>query len=215
VNLKLISALAATGLLSAAPAFSATLDFEGASSFLSLDNFYNGGTDLGGASGTNYGVSFGLDALALSATVDEPFYSNAPSQGTVMTIVGAESPASTSLNAGDGLSLASGVSFFYSLDTTTTISAWSGLNGTGTKLGEVVLSANATNGGLCSDSAYCFWSAASLSWDGFAKSIQFGDAAGKGGFDDLTVSAVPLPAAGWLLMSALGGIGAWRRKRAA
>jgi hypothetical protein len=216
VNLKLISALAAAGLLSAAPAFSATvtLDFEGASSFQSLDNFYHGGTDTGGASGTAFGISFGLDAQALSNTADETFYSNAPSPGTVLTFVGAESTASTSMNATDGRSLANGLSFFYSLSEAATISVWSGLNGTGSLLASLTLDPNATNGG-CVDSAYCFWSAASLTWDGFAKSVQFGDAALKGGFDDITVNAVPLPAAGWLLMSALGGIGAWRRKRAA
>ncbi len=34
-------------------------------------------------------------------------------------------------------------------------------------------------------------------------------------FDNVSVNAVPLPAAGWLLMSALGGIGAWSRRRRA
>jgi hypothetical protein len=96
----------------------------------------------------------------------------------------------------------------------TTITAWSGLNGTGTQLASITLDPNSTNGG-CTSSAYCFWSTASLAWGGLAQSIQFGDAALKGGFDDITVNPVPLPAAGWLLMSALGGIGAWRRKRAA
>ncbi|MEJ1960613.1 MAG: VPLPA-CTERM sorting domain-containing protein [Gammaproteobacteria bacterium] len=217
MNLKLISALAAVGLMSAAPAFSetVTLKFDGASSFQSLDGFYSGGTDTGGASGTNYGISFGLDAQALANSDDESFYSNAPSPGAVMTINGTESLGSTSMNAVGGLSLLGQMNFFYSLTDTTTVSAWSGLNGTGTKLGEITLASNGTIGGCADSSSFCIWTAATLSWDGLAKSIQFGDAYGKGGFDDVSVNAVPLPAAGWLLMSALGGIGAWRRKRAA
>ena len=34
--------------------------------YASISNFHNGGTDGEGASGTNYGISFGDDALGLS-----------------------------------------------------------------------------------------------------------------------------------------------------
>ena len=60
MNVKLIPTLAA-GLLFAAPTFAApiTFDFEGVTSLASISNYYNGGTDAAGNSGTNFGTSFG------------------------------------------------------------------------------------------------------------------------------------------------------------
>ncbi len=199
VNFKLISALAA-GLLSAAPAFSApvTLDFEGASSFGSIDGYYNGGTDQYGASGPNLGVSFGLDALALSNDgVSGPgsngeFYSNAPSPGTVMAVAG----PSAALNVASGF--VGEVSFYYSSSAASSVSLFSGLDGTGSLLGTISLDAN----GCADGSPYCFWKLATLDFSGVAQSIQFGGAS-LAAFDNVTVAPVPLPAAAWLLVSAL------------
>jgi hypothetical protein len=46
-------------------------------------------------------------------------------------------------------------------------------------------------------------------------SIQFGIPAGglAAGFDNVTVAPAPLPAAAWLMLSALGGVGAWARRK--
>jgi hypothetical protein len=208
VNFKVISVLAA-GLLSAAPAFSAqvTLDFEGATGFSSLDGFYNGGTDTNGAAGTNYGISFGLDALAIANDALGPYYSNAPTPGAVMSAVGPDA----ALNSSAGFT--GQTSFYYSSTASTSVSVYSGLNGEGTLLGTVALAANANTG--CADTAFCFWDLASLNFAGVAHSIEFGSTAGLAGFDNVTVAPVPLPAAAWLLVSALGGVGTWaRRKRA-
>jgi hypothetical protein len=91
---------------------------------------------------------------------------------------------------------------------------YSGLNGTGSLLGTIALQANAQNGG-CTDTSYCFWSLATLPFSGIAQSIQFGIPAGglAAGFDNVTVAPVPLPAAAWLMLSALGGVGAWARRK--
>ena len=210
MNLKLISALAA-GALFAAPTFAATVtvDFEGVGSFSSIDGYYNGGTDTSGGHGPNLGLSFGLDALGLSNDELGPYYSNAPTPGTVMAPVGSDAALSAVIG------FTGQASFYYSASANTTVSAYSGLNGTGELLGTVQLLANATNGG-CTDSPYCFWSLATLDFTGVAHSIQFGSAANVAGFDNVSLAPVPLPAAAWLMMSALGGVGAWaRRKRAA
>jgi hypothetical protein len=206
VNLKLISALAA-GFF-AAPAFAApvTLDFEGTSSFSSIADFYNGGADGNGASGTNFGASFGLDALALQNDVLGPYFSNAPSGSTIMTAVGPDA----ALNVAEGF--ANAISFSYSSLAATTVSLFSGLNGTGDLLGTISLDANAQNGG-CADSPLCYWGSTTFLFSGIAKSIQFGSAANVAGFDNVAFAPVPVPAAGWLLMSGLGLVAGWRRRK--
>lgn len=214
VKLKLISALVA-GLLSAAPSFanSVTLDFEGATSYGSINNFYNGGTDLPStnvtpASGVNYGISFGLDALALSNDELGPYFSNAPTPGTVLSVVGGDA-AMNSLSGFTGQ-----VSFSYSSSAETTVGVYSGLNGTGTLLDSFTLTANATNG--CSDTSFCHWDLTTLNLgSSVAQSIQFANIAGVAAVDNVSVNAVPLPAAAWMLVSALGSLGVVRRKRAA
>jgi hypothetical protein len=205
VNVKVFAAVAA-GLLSA-PAFATpiTLDFEGATSFSSVNDFYNGGTDSAGAAGSNYGIAFGGDALALSNDALGPYFSNAPTAGTVLNPVG----SNAALNSFNGFT--GQASFFYSASDATSVSIFSGLDGTGSVLGTFSLFANSQNG--CSDTAFCNWDLASINFDGIAKSIQFGSAAGIAGFDNVSVTSVPLPAAAWLMLSGLGGIGLFRRKK--
>lgn len=219
MKLKLMSVLVA-GLLSAAPSFATTvtLDFEGASSFGSINNFYNGGTDIpannttAATSGVNYGASFGGDALAISNDEFSTYYSNAPTNGTIMTAVGSDA----ALNFASGFT--GPISFSYSSNAATQVQVFSGLNGTGSVLGTFSLLNNAQSN--CTDTAFCHWDIASLNIDGVAQSIQFGTSysadISSAGFDNVTVNAVPLPAAGWAMFSAISGLGALvRRKRAA
>ncbi|HZF31522.1 MAG TPA: VPLPA-CTERM sorting domain-containing protein [Gammaproteobacteria bacterium] len=197
MNVKLISAALAAGLLSAGPALSSpvTLDFEGASSFAPVDGFYSA-----------LGVSFGGDALAISNDAAGPYYSNAPTPGTIMAPVG---PAAT-MNAQYGF--AGDASFYYSSDQAADVNVYSGLDGTGSVLATFHLAANSQNG--CSG-PFCHWDVASVSFIGTAQSILFG-AAASAGIDNVSVNMVPLPAAVWLLLSGLGGIGTFlRRKRIA
>jgi hypothetical protein len=206
MQLKLISALAA-GLLSAAPAFAVTLDFQNSGDYNFIQDYYNGGTNDAGASGANYGISFGLDALSVRNDDFFTYYANAQTPG-VMAAVGADA----ALNVAAGFT--GTVSFQYSAVENTTVTIFSGLNGTGTALATFSLLAN--DAACSADIAYCNWSFASLDLSGLAHSIQFGSTAGVAGFDSVTVAPVPVPAAGWMLLSALGGLGAVvRRKRAA
>jgi hypothetical protein len=207
VNFKLISALAA-GLLMSAPTFAAnvTLDFEGIVSTHSIGDYYNGGA------GGNYGITFGGDALAWdNVPLPEalPLFDRAENGASVMTPVTGEGLAS--MNVANGF--AGTLSFDYSSVMDTSVRLYSGLDGTGDLISTIDLTANATN---CTTSVMCMWQLVTLDFGGVARSVTFGDAADVAAFDNVSVSAVPLPAAGWLLMSALGGVGAWsRRKRAA
>jgi hypothetical protein len=204
MKLKLISAIAA-GLLSAAPAFAVTIDFQGAGDYNFIQDYYNGGTNDAGASGSNYGISFGLDALSVTNDAFFTYYENATTPG-VMAAVGADAAMNVALG------FTGPVSFHYSATENTTVNVFSGLNGTGDLLATFSLLAN--NGTCSAEVPYCSWSLASLNLGSVAHSIQFGGTAGVAGFDDVTVSQVPVPAAGWAMFSALGTLGAVvRRKR--
>jgi hypothetical protein len=198
VKFKLISVLAA-GLLCTAPAFATpvTLDFEGIPSFTSVGNTYGD-------------VSFGGGAQALANDALGTYFSNNPSGNTVMTAFDTDA----TMNASSGLGFLDAVSFYFAAAADTTVNIWSDVNGTGSILGTFNLAANQGSCGA-SDAALCHWDLASVNFSGVAHSVTFGDAAGAAMFDNVTVNAVPLPAAVWLMISALGGLGIVRRKRAA
>jgi len=192
MKLNLIPVLLA-GLLSAAPAFSATpvtIDFEGPTSYASIDQYYNGGADSAGAVGVNLGVTFGLDALAFQH--DLLSFSNAPSPVGVMAPVNSDA----ALNYAAGFT--TGAMFYYSSANATSVGVYDGLNGTGNLLGTFSLASN-------DDSSYSNWSLATLTFNGTAKSIAFGQAASAlTGFDNVTIGAVPEPTEALMLALGLG-----------
>ena len=204
MKLSLITVLVA-GLMSVAPAFASaiSIDFEGPTSYASIDQYYNGGTDTAGASGPNLGVSFGGDALALQNDALGPYFSNAPSPLGVMAPVG----ANAAMNVATGFEWAS---FWYSSTAAATVDVFSGLDGTGTLLASFNLLNNAQANG-CSDTFYCNWSQVNLSWGTAAQSIQFGGAANVAGFDNVKV--VPEPGSIALVTIGLVGFAASRRTR--
>lgn len=204
--MKLLKSLATAGLLAAAasPSFAAiTLNFEGVESFASVAQFYNGGTDSTGLhSGANYGVSFGLDALALDSTDSTLGISHVPGPGaTVMTAVGSDAL----MNVAAGFT--SRIQFYYSSAATAldAVKVYSGLNGTGTLLASISLSGNATNG--CSDSSFCHWEQTSLMFAGTAKSVDFGGYAGTVGYDNITLAPVPEPSTYALMFAGIAAVG--------
>ncbi len=205
--MKLIPTLiAAAGLCAAAPAFAAmlTVDFEGAPSFASIDNYYNGGA------GANLGVNFSLPALALAndGTGSGPngeFFSNAPTPGTVMFAT----DVATYMNVAAGF--VGAVNFYYSsAGGSTTVNVYSGLNGSGSLLGSISFGENSTNA-----APFDTWSLASVAFGGTGQSISFGDNVNVA-YDNVSVNAVPLPAALLLFPFGLAGLGVVaRRKREA
>ena len=85
---KYLLPIALIGILGASTSHAATivLDFEGAGELVNINDFYNGGTDSAGNSGTDYGIDFSADALAI---IDRDSggtgnFANEPSNDTVL-----------------------------------------------------------------------------------------------------------------------------------
>lgn len=207
--MKTLLGAAAAALFAATPAFAADtlIDFEGVTSFASINTFYNGGTDSAGASGPAVGVSFGGDALGLRNDLLGPYFTNAPSPIGVMAPVGADS----ALNYAYGFT---SVSFHYasSADVTGGVQVWSGLNGTGSLLGSFDLSNNATSG--CSDSAFCHFDLLGSAFASTAHSLTFGNAAYVAAFDNVALTPVPEPSTYALMAVGVAGLLLSRRRRA-
>lgn len=202
MTLKTISA-AALALLAAAPVFATTIDFEGVSSFASINDYYNGGTDSNGASGTNLGVSFTPDALGFVNDGISAGFSNAPSPIGVMAPVGPDA----TMNVAAGFT---NLSFYYSVATPGSVNVYDGLNGSGNLLTSYSLGNNAQSNG-CSDSGFCNWTQAFVNFTGVARSVTFGTARDNA-FDNVTIAAVPEPSMIVLMAAGLLGVALVRRR---
>lgn len=202
--MKLIPIIAAAAsIFAASSAYSFTLDFEGATSFGFVENFYNGGTDSEGASGINYGASFSSSGISLidDGTLEFGF-SNQPSGATVL----ANDGTSVVLNVASGFT--GQVLFFYSSRTDpvseallTTVTVFDGLDGTGNIVGSASFSPNSnTNPGFNT------WNLSAVGVIGTGKSVSFGANGGFIAYDDITITAVPEPTTALLLALGVAGL---------
>lgn len=209
-----------------------SLDFEGIAPYPNSNNvfvqeFYNGGTSSNGSSGTNYGISFGSNALLICLNSTSVVCSNTSRgglgdpgsrQGGLFFVSGTE----TFMNVAAGLM--TGFSFNYALSVTGSVGVFDGLNGTGTLLASVDLSANLV-GCDAYGAGFCPFGPAGVLFSGTAKSVSFAGVANQIVFDDITfgtdipgpdpVAPIPLPASLPLLLAGIGGIAALRRARRA
>ncbi len=189
------------------------LDFEGVGDLNAVGNFYNGGA------GTNYGIQFSNDTLAVvdADAGGSGNFANEPSASTIMFFLNANNAI---LNMAAGFD--TGFSFFYSSSTAASVTVWDGLNGTGNLLGTLNLSAQGFNN--CTgdpNGQFCNWTAVGVNFAGTARSINFGGTANQTGFDDITFGSataggggneVPEPGTLGLLGLGLLGVAGLRRR---
>ena len=195
---KKLLALALVAATTPAFASSFTVDFEKTWDYANGDvnNYYNGGAAAGGSTGgSNLGVSF-VNVSGLSNDSLGTYYSNAPSMQGV-----AYAHDTAYMNVAAGVD---NLSFWYSsfAEVADAVTAWSGVNGTGTLLGSFNLTAN--DSGTTLDT----WNSVMFSFTGTAKSFDFTGSANVAAFDN--ISTVPAPAAAWLYGSGLAMFGAIR-----
>ena len=95
--------------------------------------------------------------------------------------------------AGDVMNVASGFttgfSFHYSSPFAPgSVTAWSGLDATGTELADIVLPTTPSGGAGC-DTAFCPWVPFGVTFSGTAESVDFNGGAADIGFSDITLGS--------------------------
>jgi hypothetical protein len=178
-----LAGLFGVGVMTSASAAPIVLDFEGIGNTTAVNNFYNGGTDNSGRSGTNYGIGFSNTSLAI---IDQDAggtgnFANEPSPNTVLFFL---SGGAATMNIAAGFD--TGFSFFYSSDRNGFVNVYDGLNGTGNLLTTLTLSRNI---GSCQGDPtgeYCNFTPIGVTFNGTARSIDFGGTADHIAFDQVT-----------------------------
>jgi hypothetical protein len=211
MNIRSFALLAAAGMAIAAtsPANAdvVTLDFEGIPDYTAVGEYY-----------ASQGFHFSPATLALidSDNGGNGNFANEPSPNTIMFFLDANNAI---LNSDNGFD--TGFSFYYTSSTAATINVWSGANATGTLLASLNISAQHTDN--CSgdpNGDFCNFTAIGVTFDGVARSIDFGGTANQTGYDNITFGSatpgnggVPEPATWAMLIAGFGLVGGAMRAR--
>ncbi|MEO1375697.1 MAG: PEP-CTERM sorting domain-containing protein [Cyanobacteria bacterium J06635_10] len=157
-----------------------TLDFEGIEDLESVEDFYK----------DDFGITFSANALALTDADagGSGNFGGEPTPDNVLFFLGGDSAV---MNVEDGFD--TGFSFFYSaINQPGFINVYDGLNGTGNLLTTLELPTTPFNGAPDPTGFFSPFVPIGISFDGIAKSVDFGGSANQIVFDNITLnSSVP------------------------
>lgn len=161
-----------------------TLTFEGCGDEANILNFYNGGTDSFGNSGTNYGVEFLANALSVRESNALSNFSLEPSFQTVMFFL---DNSFVTLNMAAGFT--TGFSFYYSsVSFSGTVSVYDGVDATGAVLATLPITALGI--GPVPGKPFSNWQLSGVLFSGVAKSIAFAGTANQVAFDNISFGGI-------------------------
>ena len=161
------------------------LDFEGLKDSEQILDFYNGGTGSLGSSGTNYGVSFSTNSLAITESGPGSNLGGLPTPETGSFFLGG---SANTMNVAGGFD--TGLSFYYSAPLSPGfVNIYDGLDGTGTLLATINLPTTPDGASVpaCNGKNNCPFFPIGLAFSGTAKSVDFGGSANLIGFDNITL----------------------------
>lgn len=187
--MKLILVFALLAALAAPGQAVTLLTFEGLRDLEPVQNFYNGGAGGLGSVGPNLGVVFNANALAL---IDEDAggsgnFGGEPSPNTALFFLS----GTAILNYAAGFE--TGFSFYYTaINQPGSINVYDGIDGTGNLLATLLLPLTAFNGAPDPTGQFSPFVPIGVTFDGIARSIDFGGTVNQIGFDNITFgSATP------------------------
>lgn len=180
---KYLIAVFSAALAVATPALAQVLTFEGVGNKNPVGNYYDGGD------GGNLGISFSANALGI-VDADAGGTGNFANETSPDTVLFFLSGSAATLNYAGGFD--TGFSFFYTSSEDAFVKVWSGADSTGSLLATLNLTATPVGSGDPSGDPFNTFVPVGVSFLGIAQSIDFGGAADRCAFDNVTFgSAVP------------------------
>lgn len=199
----------------ATPAAAVTiLDFEGVGNLASVDDFYNGGTDSQGNSGTDFGIQFSNTSLGVIDS-DAGGSGNIANETTEDTVLFFLDGDAATMNVFGGFD--TGFSFFYSSEFSGFVTVYDDLDGMGNVLATLDLAGNIGSCAGDPNGRFCQFDPFGVTFDGTAMSVDFGGVADRVAFDNITLGsatpAIPEPATWAMLILGLFGVGGMMRRQ--
>jgi hypothetical protein len=182
------------------------LTFEGLGNLDEISQFYNGGTSAAGFSGTNYGVSFSNNALAVINIENgggSGNFTNTEMSHTAMFFL---SGNNVTLNIPNGFKDA--LSLQYILSGTGAVSIYDEIDGNGMLLASLILPATTQESkSIDVDVTFKTWKHLGVSFSGTAKSVIFTGPANQCAFDNVILGSDKMPEPGEAVKATSGKSG--------